>query len=504
MLASMRFFLRFIDLEDQFDNFGFTKKYGATFKINEKREAYTDFSVSLGPGGHSWNVARAEADDLIFRHAGKEGAHAFDGIKVTNLEFVPYDDYSFTSAVKLANPGKPVAAKWCRKDGSSGRIEFDYVVDASGRSGLISTKYLKNRTTNEGLKNIANWSYWKNAERYGEGGQQNSPFFEALLDGSGWCWAIPLHNDTLSVGVVMRQDLYFGKKKADGSLGQLAMYKTCLENAPHIHKLLENAEICSDVRMASDWSYSASAYAGPNFRIIGDAGCFIDPYFSSGVHLALTSGLSAAMTIQAVRRGDTNEFSAAKWHSYKVTEGYTRFLLVVMSVLRQIRKQNAFILSEEHEEGFDNAFLHIQPVIQGQADTGERKPEEVATGVNFALEKFQSSIPEQQKAILEKVQQAGHDTGDLEKLTPTELTVLHNLVERQLALTRSDKNLKNFATDIIDGWTPRFEQGSLGLVKVSKINGANKTDDLKNLLGVNGSKDSTNDDVHGLSTIEVL
>ena len=473
MLASMRFFLRYIDLEEQFDKFGFTPKFGATFKINDKREAYTNFTASLGPGGHAWNVVRSEADDLIFRHAGKEGASIFDGTKVDDLEFVPYDDIEFTTAVKLANPGKPVAANWSRKDGSSGRIEFDYIVDASGRAGIISTKYLKNRKLNEGLKNIANWTYWKGAARYGEGSEkQNSPFFEALSDGSGWCWAIPLHNGTLSVGVVMRQDLFFGKKKAAGSPPQIDMYKLCLKCAAQINKLLKGAEISGDVKMASDWSYSANAYAGPNFRIAGDAGCFIDPYFSSGVHLALSSGLSAAMTIQAVRKGETNEFNAAKWHSDKVTEGYTRFLVVVMAVLRQLRKRNTSILGDENEDGFDTAFGFIQPVIQGTADTGERKADDVVEGVNFALNKFQKASPKEQSAVLNKVQQASHNADELEKLTPDELAVLHNIVGRQFKLTKTEKDLNSFTKDVIDGWTPRLERGNLGLAKVSELNGA--------------------------------
>ena len=118
---------------------------------------------------------------MIFRHAEKCGALTFDGTKVNAIEFVPYEDKEFPADPRLANTGRPVSATWSRKDGSSGKINFDYIVDASGRAGLISTKYLKNRTLNEGLKNIANWAYWKGAARYGEGTQrQSSPFFEAL------------------------------------------------------------------------------------------------------------------------------------------------------------------------------------------------------------------------------------------------------------------------------------------------------------------------------------
>jgi flavine halogenase len=58
---------------------------------------------------------------------------------------------------------------------------FDYVIDATGRSGIISTKYLKNRHFNESLKNIAVWGYWSGADLYGKGtAREGAPWFEAL------------------------------------------------------------------------------------------------------------------------------------------------------------------------------------------------------------------------------------------------------------------------------------------------------------------------------------
>ena len=138
-------------------------------------------------------------------------------------------------------------------------------------------------------------------------------------------------------------------------------YVESLKLAPGVSEMLAKGELVSGVKGASDWSYSASCYATPNVRIVGDAGCFIDPYFSSGVHLALTGALSAAATIRAAMRGDCDEKTAVKWHSSKVSEGYTRFLLVVLSALKQIRKQDKPILSDWDEDGFETAFAHFRP-----------------------------------------------------------------------------------------------------------------------------------------------
>jgi len=126
-------------------------------------------------------VVRSESDEIFFRHAAKCGARTFDGVKLDALEFEPYQQDGFTSDVKLANPGRPISAWWSTKDGRSGTIDFEYFVDATGRDGVTSTKYLKNRKFNEGLKNLAVWGYYKGNRRWSEGtARENQPFFEGM------------------------------------------------------------------------------------------------------------------------------------------------------------------------------------------------------------------------------------------------------------------------------------------------------------------------------------
>lgn len=112
---------------------------------------------------------------------------------------------------------------------------------------------------------------------------------------------------------------------------------------------------------------------------------FIDPFFSSGVHLAMTGGLAAATSIAASIRGECPEQEAAEWHTHRVSISYTRsaprviyfdtkrrwisvlimlqsrFLLVVLSVYKQIRAEPFDVLSDVTEENFDKAFDFIRP-----------------------------------------------------------------------------------------------------------------------------------------------
>lgn len=127
------------------------------------------FHLSHSPTDHNAQI-RSEFDEILFRHAEESGAKVFEQRKVTSLEFaVP----EFKS--------RPTSAVYKNPDGTIGEISFDFLVDASGRNGIMSTRYLKNRQMNASLKNIACWGYWTGCETYMPGtSRHNAPWFEAL------------------------------------------------------------------------------------------------------------------------------------------------------------------------------------------------------------------------------------------------------------------------------------------------------------------------------------
>ncbi|KAJ7605841.1 putative halogenase [Mycena polygramma] len=359
MLPSCRPFLRFIGAEEKVVNHGFTVKVGAAVKLNQyKREGYTDF-ISPDPTKAAWNVVRSEFDEILLRHSAESGACVCEGVQVTAINF------------SCDNPNQPVSAAWKSDLGSQGLVRFKYLVDASGRNGIMSTKYLKNRKFNQALRNIALWGYWAGAGMYAPGTRrENAPYFEALTDETGWAWFIPLHNGTVSVGVVQKEESSRLKRSTlVGANVNDTHYLAQLKLAPGVLRLLGSAKLAGEVRSAGDYSYSASTYAGPKYRIAGDAGAFIDPFFSSGVHLAFSNGLSAASTIAASIRGHCTEAEAIKFHNEKTGTSYTRFLLVVLSIYRQITAQAAPVLSDIDEDNYDRAFDFLRPIIQGAADT---------------------------------------------------------------------------------------------------------------------------------------
>lgn len=67
------------------------------------------------------------------------------------------------------------------------------------------------------------------------------------------------------------------ERKGDTTLLQQHYLKELAANAPKINRLLDQGELFEysggpKIRTASDYSYSSTSYAGPNYRIVGDAG----------------------------------------------------------------------------------------------------------------------------------------------------------------------------------------------------------------------------------------
>ncbi|KAJ6556165.1 FAD/NAD-P-binding domain-containing protein, partial [Mycena capillaripes] len=351
MLPSCRPFLNFIGAEEKVANHGFSVKVwlspadglvlGAAVNVNQyKREGYTDF-ISPDPNKASWNVARSEFDEIFLRHAVSSGATVCEGVQVTAIQF------SFSSSFD-ANQAVHISA-------DRGSVRFESFIDGSGRIVIISTKYLNNRKFNQTLRNIAYWA---------QGCRGNVPYFEAL---------------TVSVDVVMKEEASRLKKS---TLVGPDMWN--VHYLTHVLHLLGSAQLGSQVKSSGDYSSSASHYAGPSYRIAGDAGAniraYIDPFFPSGVHLSFTNGLSAASTIVASIRGHCTEAEAVRFHNEKTGTSYTRFLLVVLSVYCQLTVQAVAVLSNIDEDNFDCALDFLQPgslvLIQGAADADQSVTEQ--------------------------------------------------------------------------------------------------------------------------------
>jgi hypothetical protein len=338
-----------------------------------------------------------------------------------------------------------------------------------------------------------------------------------LTDEYGWTWFIPLHDGTVSVGVVINQEKSNAKKTADKAAGKdtflTEFYKRQIKHTPNIVALLGDAALVKKpdvplVNSASDYSYQASHYAGPHYRLVGDAGgmcaphvhrpyftfsiAFIDPYFFSGVHLAIAGATTATASICATLREEKNAQSKKlvngirpEWKPH--TRGkqhissqqgvqlrhtsYCRFLLVVLSAYKQIRAQSAAVLATDYEDNFDRAFDFFRPIIQGNTDTGKKLAGDALNQtIRFlAQHAFEPSQLEERAALiskhgdpLEKLPVAS--LGDTEKEIRSK-AILRGVGIRKLMRTEDILRLDNFVTDHVGGFKLRLKRDALVLDK---------------------------------------
>src|SRR5262249_42153366 len=116
----------------------------------------------------------------------------------------------------------------------------------------------------------------------------------------GWFWGIPLHTGLMSIGAVV--DRRVGQEGIRAQ-GPTAFLKAEIAAAPHLAEMLRDAQLVTEPVILKDWSYVSDEVVGAGSILVGDAACFIDPLFSSGVHLALSAGiLAAAWVTTALKR----------------------------------------------------------------------------------------------------------------------------------------------------------------------------------------------------------
>lgn len=358
LLPSCLEILDLIGAREEIENFGFQRKEGGYFSWGNESWVL-DFDQLRHP--YSFQVTRADFDYLLLEHAKKQGVQVFEGTAIRSIAF---------------EGDRPKSAVWEQVDDSSksGEISFDYLIDASGRAGLMSTRYLKNRHTHEAFQNVALWGYWE--------GTNPAPFAPkgAVLNGSvpdGWLWGIPLHNGTLSVGYVLHKTDFKEKRQQDASLEQI--YMNAIHECPLIENLVQPGKLVSKVKTEQDYSYMADSLSGPGYFLIGDAACFIDPLLSTGVHLATHASMLCAASVASILRGETTEEQAMAFFEKSYRMAYLRLVIIVSGLYAQYNGKDSYFWQAQvltHHDyddsgAFDEAFLFVVSGLEDQMDVSK-------------------------------------------------------------------------------------------------------------------------------------
>jgi halogenation protein CepH len=277
---------RVLGVHDAVHEAGFVRKRGGTFRWGAQKDPWTFAFSTISPEGsdYAFQVERARFDALLFKHARNQGVDAREDVEVLRAEL----NEEAVTGVLVRD-----------RSGSEHRIEARYVIDASGNGSRLA-RLAGRRLHSDFFRNVAVYGYYRGA------GRQDPPNAGNIITSAfqhGWCWFIPLSDGLTSVGAVVDQS-QAGTIRQDRE----AALESFVAECPLVNDMLADATrvregMYGEVRIRKDWSYSNESFVAPGLILIGDAACFIDPVFSSGVHLATYSGMLAARTINTILGG---------------------------------------------------------------------------------------------------------------------------------------------------------------------------------------------------------
>lgn len=255
----------------------------------------------------SFQVKRADFDKLLLDHSRESGAAVFEEAKVEEVLFDGERARGVRVTLKGESEPRTVSAK--------------VVVDATGRDALMSRK-LGGRRRDPALDRSAAFAHYDTFKRT-EGPSGGDIVVVTTPD--GWWWLIPFSDGSVSVGIVMPSERF---KTRTGSVDQL--FEESVANSPQVSDLLENSKRTTEIRAIADYSYKTATFSGDGFCLVGDAACFLDPVFSTGVLMAMTSADLAAQTVdrslKSKGRVDGRDFKEYTRIYRKGIARFTRFV----------------------------------------------------------------------------------------------------------------------------------------------------------------------------------
>ncbi|MEZ6125885.1 MAG: NAD(P)/FAD-dependent oxidoreductase [Planctomycetaceae bacterium] len=238
----------------------------------------SDGNASFDSHPYSYLVERCTFDRILIDQAQDLGAEVRFGTEVTDL---------------ITENGRVVGVR-CRNDsGAASELGARIVIDASGLRSLIPSKLrMRKLTVPHRMGIYAQYSARPTRDDVRAGWFLGQMFYD------GWTWLLLLPGDRFSVGTVLTVDRF---RRSGLSPTQL-LEKLVSENPLLNEGMTADRQRISDVMVTGNMGNTSEKLAGDGWVVVGDAAFFIDPCYSSGVHLAMMSAEMVADQIIAAPR----------------------------------------------------------------------------------------------------------------------------------------------------------------------------------------------------------
>jgi flavin-dependent dehydrogenase len=257
---------------------------------------------------YSYQVRRATFDRLLFENCRRRGARTFENTRVSEIAF---------------EDGERPAVTAVGSDGATTVWRPRFVVDASGRDALMAGM-LGLKTVNKRNNTAAIFGHFTGVPRR-EGAAEGVITIYLVED--GWFWMIPLPDGQMSVGLVGSPGLFKNRRQSIEEL-----FWSSVRAAPSVAERMASAQAVAPFTATGNYSYTARTTWGDRFLMIGDAFTFIDPIFSSGVMIAMTSGALGADAVDLLLRDQRRGRRALRAFERKIRRGTAQLAWLIYRI----------------------------------------------------------------------------------------------------------------------------------------------------------------------------
>lgn len=271
---------------------GFQYKNGAAFSRAGQRTHF-DFRDKFSEGwGTTYQVQRADFDKVLADAAARAGATVRYRHEVTAIDL---------------NDGAPIVTVRDASESGAGevyQVQAAFLLDASG-FGRILPRLLQLETPSRFPSRGAIFTHVADGTAPGSWDRNKILVSVHPEHCDVWYWTIPFSNGRCSLGVVAEThvlDRYTGT--------ETERLQAIVNEEPGLKALLANATWDTPARSIIGYSANVKSLWGPGFALLGNAGEFLDPVFSSGVTIAFKSAHLAAACLQRQANGEAVDWQA--------------------------------------------------------------------------------------------------------------------------------------------------------------------------------------------------
>jgi len=283
LLPQCMAFIAEAGLMDAIQEHEFQFKDGAAFESSgEYTDIYFPNKSSPGPGT-ALQVARADFDKLLIDGAEKLGVKVSYGDTVTAFE-----DTGFAARLTVKD-----------ESGSERHIDSKFVLDGSG-FGRVLPRLLDLSEPSAQDKRRSVYAHVKDNIKGDAFDRNKIAIIVHPNDDKVWIWLIPQAGGIMSIGVVGADETI----EATGNTPQERL-DYWMNSSGWAADILKDAEPHREAGELVGFASSVKHMSSDRYALLGNAGEFLDPVFSSGVTMAMKSAQLAANCLDRQLNGET-------------------------------------------------------------------------------------------------------------------------------------------------------------------------------------------------------